>query len=198
MKTLVFITLMLFPSLSFSQLDTESQLFFDGFFGALKSKDIVIFSDEINKGDLKKMMDAVSSKTIHLYRLVLTSKTSPSLKSRDTISLSIEEKKYLLKELNKMSAKFWFSNISPSTRLISEDSINTTFKNIVVGWTDFHKRYGSCYYRFSKPIFIRGNSLCFFYHSVYVDFLNAEGVFGLYKKENGVWKYYMTIWEWIS
>jgi hypothetical protein len=56
----------------------------------------------------------------------------------------------------------------------------------------------SSIFSFTTPVFLRENSLCFFYYSVACGQLCGEGKFVVYRKINGKWEHYFTIWEWIS
>lgn len=51
---------------------------------------------------------------------------------------------------------------------------------------------------FSKPIFIRSNSICFMYSSNTSGALDGSGAWNVYKKENGKWVRWIKFAEWAS
>lgn len=51
---------------------------------------------------------------------------------------------------------------------------------------------------YSKPIFIRSNSICFVYSSSYSGPMNGAGSWNIYKKENGKWVQWIQFASWKS
>ncbi len=51
---------------------------------------------------------------------------------------------------------------------------------------------------FSKPIFIRSNSICFVYASNTAGALDGSGGWNVYKKENGKWVRWIKFADWAS
>ena len=61
---------------------------------------------------------------------------------------------------------------------------------------DAAKHKSTCFY--SKPIFIRSNSICFVYSSSNSGPMTGSGSWNIYKKENGKWVQWIQFASWKS
>ena len=177
----------------YSQDHSQVQTFLNDYFKSNKKG--ILYSDDIENNYIDQLIRTISTNQVKLY----TNSSSHNKKpSNDIISLTDKEKEYLKKELNSQRGKLWEDNLLKSSKIISRDTLISIFSKTFDRWEYFHKKYGESYYSFTKPIFIRDNSICFFYFSFFHDTSFAGGEFAVYKRLNGKWEYYMTIWEWTS
>ncbi len=119
---------------------------------------------------------------------------------KDLIVLSPKEKKMIYKTIHKMTKSKWKKNYLPEVKLIDADTIKLLFKNNSKkeAWDLFNKKYGKGFFELLKPIFIRENSICFFYYGYNCGPLCGHGLLGIYKKEKNKWQLLIIIDEWIS
>jgi hypothetical protein len=125
----------------------------------------------------------------HLHCLDYLLKDSSSF-TKDELSL-IRGKKY--PSVNKWTKKD-FENI----RLVSRDTINAVFRDLLTGWENFFERIGRSIHTFSVPIFLKNNTYCLFYSDNSCGELCGEGRLVLYKKEKNKWIEVETYCYWIS
>ena len=120
--------------------------------------------------------------------------------SADTLILTNAELKYIHDQLNKMDRPYLKSDLFDSTQIVSPSSIHRLFKKgIGEGWEAFYKRYSpKGYYVFSKPIFLRNDSLCIFYYGYSCGGLCGSGGLYIYKKTGSDWKPWLELFRWIS
>lgn len=106
------------------------------------------------------------------------------LAGTNTLTLTDSEKKSIKKEAKKLigvDVKDYLSGIA-----------NFEY----VPQFDAAKHKSSSFY--SKPIFIRSNTICFVYSSSYSGPKNAAGGWNIYKKENGKWVQWIQFASWES
>ncbi|MFM6975615.1 MAG: hypothetical protein ACKOW2_02045 [Sphingobacteriaceae bacterium] len=82
---------------------------------------------------------------------------------KNKVILSKEEKVYIYRQLDGMKTQVWQKNLIENSILINKDTISTIFKRPVSAQLNFFSKYPHGYSFFSKPIFIRDNTLCIFY-----------------------------------
>ena len=193
----IFIILLL--GLSFNivnaQNDAQSQKFIreviPGFIKDNETKD-VIYSDGLwDITDIKKKLD-VDTLQSRIWRG--TYGNDPNTK----IILTQDERAYIKGELNKMAAFKWEPGLLDNSKMISQDTIESVFKNRSKGWPYFYNHYGSGLYGFMKPIFIRNNSVCLFYRDHSACDLCGSGELAVYVLKNGKWKKLIMLYGWIS
>lgn len=102
-----------------------------------------------------------------------------SIISKEWVILSKGEKKFIEKEIKKYNEKSWAINKLPQYEYMHLD---TLFTKKYRYWTSF-----------TKPIFIRNNTMCFFYYDI-ADW----GTFRLYIYQDGKWEYFSSLWEWVG
>ena len=153
------------------------------------------FRDAVNDVDLKsnksfvannldsfmisQLIESIEKPVVHHTIRFL----NDSLKSQ-TIKFTAEEK-LLIKSQIEMPGKKWltkvFEELPVTTRL---DTIYTKRDYLILN--------------FSRPVFLRDNSLCVFYQSYSCGGLCGHGQFGLYRKFKGKWVQVSTFFQWIS
>jgi hypothetical protein len=116
--------------------------------------------------------------------------------------LSKKEKVHVRSELKKMKGYVWQDSLMQNCTLIKKDSINYAFgksnKSLIDGWGYFHDHFGEGYYDFSKPIFIRNNTVCIFYKGHHCGWLCGDGVVAVYIKRGNKWIFKYGLSSWIS
>lgn len=114
--------------------------------------------------------------------------------------LSKEDRKQIDNQLDRLSSNDWYESLHlENAQAIPQDTMKAIFAhNIEKGWTYFYKKYGSKYYHFSKPILFRNNTLCLFYHGNGCGSLCGEGYLTLFRKEQGSWVKWFTLYSWVS
>ncbi|WP_247236170.1 hypothetical protein [Telluribacter sp. SYSU D00476] len=124
--------------------------------------------------------DTLRSLERHLYEadsvLVLTSK----------------EKAFVNSEVAKLTTIRWNENLLEKGTLVVKDSLSGQ---------ETQSSSTRRLHRFSKPIFIRNDSVCIFYY----DYFNlgcvmrcGTGTLQVYKKKNNNWLLWLTLMEWVS
>jgi hypothetical protein len=121
------------------------------------------------------------------------------LKAIDSLVLIYDEKQFIVNNLEKqIDTSLWSNFDIPYSLAMTQDSITTIFTDDNLGWTYFLKEYRSCINSFSVPIFFRNNQLCVFYFEQICGDLNGGGEFAIYRRENGYWVKWLTLFEWVS
>lgn len=125
--------------------------------------------------------------TIWIYKQLEHSK----LKRIDSLVLSEQEKAYIETQINNQTGKIWGENLLKKSRLTGRD---TTYKKETHFSIQKHNQ-SKTIYSFSKPIFLREASICFFYYQ-HIKRGSGEGQLGLYKKEGDTWKFIQWFYAW--
>lgn len=108
----------------------------------------------------------------------------------DSIEFDDTEIRYIIDRANKLNDNHWSENIFPNARIIYPSEFEKHFNTI--GYLDPIEKLCYNIYTFSNPIFLRNNTLCFFY-SEEKTFSNLNGEFSLYIYKNKNWMLYSTI-----
>jgi len=111
-----------------------------------------------------------------------------------TLVLTKSERKYIRKQLREMNKPYLKADLFDTTIIISQSQLDKIFKGNFHGWPDFQKDY-NCqgYYSFSKPIFLRGDNLCIFYHHYSCGLLCGNDDLAIYKKVGNKWQYWLQL-----
>ena len=136
--------------------------------------------------------------------IVLISNTSPfeyqnrvDWISRDTANFSKEDIQELKAKVPN-TIQQWTKVHFPKATLISYDTFKAIFKDSYKGWTYFSLHYGTRLYTISKPIFLKNNTYCLFYHGYTCGILCGSGKISLYKLELNKWIEVRSYWDWES
>ena len=111
----------------------------------------------------------------------------------DSITFSLDEKKYIIEQLEELNTYRWPDNIFKKSKKISPfqiDSMHSVMKSM-----DIAPIKKLCYnvYTFSHPIFLRNYTICLFYFEER-SFIAREGEFSIYKLYNNEWTKYTPIY----
>lgn len=135
----------------------------------------IVYTDKIPKNELNDVIDALKKNII--------------LKVRMNDANPDDKLKLTKKEVSKIAAQFecankqsWAANKLPQYKYIPNDTI-----------TKFPSKYSNLYfYSFTKPVFIRNNTMVVFYYQA-----NEWGALRVYYKEKDIWNYYI-LYTWVS
>jgi len=101
-------------------------------------------------------------------------------------------------ELRRMKYPYLKSGLFDSSIIMSEESVYKILNNESLGWSYFLTYFGtSGYYVFSKPIFLRNDSLCIFYHAQYQK-IGGGGNLSVYKKVESIWVPWIDLMTWVN
>jgi hypothetical protein len=117
----------------------------------------------------------------------------------DSIKLSETEIKDIDTEITKMNHFKWDKELFTDATLVPTDTINQIFGDRRKGgWTYLNAKGISKLYNIAPPIFLRNDTYCLFYYDYGCGDLCGQGEFALYKKENGRWVKWFSLFESIS
>jgi hypothetical protein len=119
-------------------------------------------------------------------------------KPQNRLILTKKEKKDILFHLNKLKHLSWKDQFIPGLKLISRDTVDYYLKDRIYGWQRMHDKGISGYYSFSNPIFLRNETFCIFQYDYSCGSLCGQGKIMVYRKENGRWKPYLNLGNWMS
>jgi len=123
-------------------------------------------------------------KTIIQEKEITNRLNNTAADSNNTIILTVEEKEYLKNELDKLALpeSYNFLDNIPKYKLVKNFDSKTTKP---VEW-------------FSKPIFIRNNTLCLIYKATYCGPLSGMGGWEFYRLVNEKWENWISLTMWFS
>jgi hypothetical protein len=149
--------------------------------------DTLFYTADLNGITLHEIGKYLSKDTIWIYKQLAQGK----LQTVDSIILSKEEKLFLEKQIASQEGKIWDDNLLDKSKLTERDTINRKYT-----YSRRPKDYKPItIYSFSKPIFIKNDSICFFYYQeVTAGF--GGGQLCLYKKYDGKWKFIQWFYSW--
>lgn len=110
---------------------------------------------------------------------------------------TLEERRYIVAQLDVVKTMKWPPKMFPFAYMVPLENVD-----ILLSKTDNSKlkpQQKICMeiQHFSPPIFLRNNTLCFFYLGK-SNIFTKEGTFWIYEKINGEWKRLASIYEWAS
>lgn len=114
------------------------------------------------------------------------------------IVLDASEKRIINQELGKMQGKkLWSQKLFDNAQPLDRKMIDNIFCNII-GQFEFFRNYPNGFYEFSRPIFLRNESICIFYCSLNCGSLCLDSNLLIFIKKDGKWEKWMTISKVIS
>ena len=119
-------------------------------------------------------------------------------KPQNKLILTQKEKKHIKAKLRRLRELNWEDHLLPSARLLPRDTVQYYLKDRARGWQRMYDRGISGYYTFSSPIFLRNETLCIFQYDFSCGNLCGDGTVMIYRKENGKWKPYINLANWVS
>lgn len=149
--------------------------------------DTLFYTEDLNDVTLQEMRKHLLKDTIWIYKQLENGK----LERIDSIILSKDEKTFIESQLVRQEGKIWDDNLLYKSKITARDTI---YKKFV--YSRSAKNYKpNTIYSFSKPIFLREASICFFYYQQ-VNAGVGEGQLSLYKKNNDKWKFIQWFYSW--
>jgi hypothetical protein len=182
-----------------AQTNKKAKIFVIDFFEQLREKDAsLFFREKAYVNDIDEIISVLKEQRTDTLRSYL--RINNKLQVTDSLIFSKQEKKMIIEMLKEQRDVSFQNELSiPNSKAISEDTLKNIFKNSIdKGWDYFHKNYGNRYYSFSIPVFFRNNTLCAFYYSYTCGGLCGTGIFSIYRKINGKWESWFTLYEWES
>lgn len=108
---------------------------------------------------------------------------------------TLEERAYILKQINELGKNTWQPFFLPGSQLIPFHSLKSLLKETAQRKSDPDVKICKEVYSFSKPFFLRNNTLCIFYTGK-TNIFTHEGELWLYRKEQGKWNKYAPLHVW--
>jgi hypothetical protein len=174
-----------------AQENLEPKKFFEYFFKNTTEK---IIYTEVYFHDFEEITESLKYNST----LKCDNINSESKKLPDSISLTSQELKYVIEQFEQNNGKKLSPSLIPNSKHILRKKVDKIFSERDKGWTYFHKNIGKKIYSFSKPVYLRNNSICFFYFSSGCGSLCGGGGFSVYIKVDGIWYSYRSLSMWIS
>ncbi len=117
--------------------------------------------------------------------------------------LSRDDHVYIKQQLTEMAHFAWGQGLVKNSMVIPADTVANIFNYKLHhygfdGWNYFHEYYGRTLYTFSRPLFLRGNTICIFYVARTCGSLCGQGTICLYIKKDGKWVKQYLLDYWIS
>ena len=113
--------------------------------------------------------------------------------------LSADEQRILCEELEKLKNHVWDKNLFPnSKRLDSESEIKSQLQSNENLKTEKEKNMCSIIYTFSKPIYIRNNSICLYLDQKRYRRGDRQLEFSFYIYENNRWEQLAVVYKYIE
>lgn len=158
-----------------------------------KPKGKMVICNHLDRYTIDEIKDEFKYDTLHSWRYYYRGDS-------DVLILNNNEIEYIYRQLKKMQKPYLKADLFDSTLIISERRLKKSFKgNVDIGWAKFYKKYSpNGYYNFSKPIFLRNDSLCIFYYGNHCGGLCGGGGLYVYKKTENGWKSWIELFRWVS
>jgi hypothetical protein len=165
--------------------EKQARDFIDGYF---RDKEPVLYTNDIKANEYlyDQFKEAFSHDTLRNNRFEVK------------LVLTAEERAFILKEASKPPEAIHIKYISKKSRFIPRTELDQVFKDKIFGWQKFNKEYGHGFYSFYSPIFLRDNTLCVFYVGYNCGLLCGNDEIGIYKKVNGKWIKWFTVYHSVS
>ncbi len=179
--------------LSVAQSDEQEIKFIEKLIRENQPEGQIIYAEKINKDDLKKIKDKIRVQSIYDR-----SKTV----NQNYINLTTKEKKYILHHLEDCCFPTWKEDLFPNSKIFkSEDAVAYIKKT----YSEYLEKYNNPnnteedrmnmvksyqrpnIFKFSKPVYLRENTLFFFYFSSTCGDPCGFEEIAFYRKENNNW-----------
>lgn len=117
---------------------------------------------------------------------------------KDTLVFSEIERALLQKEIGGLKSQNLPDQFFDGGKMLSSESLELYAKGNLDYWGNLAKNKVYRYFMFSRPIFLRSNTICVFNYSQYCGFKCASGKTAIYEKQHGRWRRLMVLSSWIS
>jgi hypothetical protein len=115
--------------------------------------------------------------------------------STKKFTISKEEQKFLIKELELLKNYKWEQNMFPYSRRLEQNEIQPTFDKTENLPTAKEKNMCSIVYTFSKPIFIRNGTIALYLDQKRYRTNYTQLEFGFYILENNIWEQISSVYK---
>ncbi|GAA4096585.1 hypothetical protein GCM10022392_19810 [Mucilaginibacter panaciglaebae] len=154
----------------------------------------ILYNDKINFYWIKEIKEALNKDTLYDWKHGLRYEKHV-LPDSLTFVLTASERSFINQELDKMNTLAWKDNLLKHSILITKQKLQQ-YRDLHGGqsyyesqeYKKFHKSY-----TFTKPIFIRNNTVCFFYLAE-----TYGGNLMIYIKDGKKWKLKYIPYFWTS
>jgi hypothetical protein len=174
-KVKITITSLLICFILQAQKKSEAENFIIDFFKKQEKEKVTYYTDKIWPFYLEEIKDALNKTSLQIWDTSFP-------KEIDEIPISIvftkKEMDYVYNEIDKNNKKGWAKGKLKDAEFIESEN---------------RDKYGTAIYSFSKPVFLRNNTICIFYYDG-----NENGRLVTYIKINGEWKYYSGFFRWVN
>ncbi|RYY07184.1 MAG: hypothetical protein EOP43_04020 [Sphingobacteriaceae bacterium] len=141
-----------------------------------------VYYNQLHNFDFKQIKEVLSKDTIY------SSFSQGQQKSDKQLILTELEKKVINKEIDSQIDFKWEANLFEGSKMIEKD--RTTFADVM--------KMNTSIYSFSKPIFIRNDSICIVYNQYTCGIECGQGTINIYRKVNNKWMEWIFLIQWIS
>lgn len=180
-----------FNSIANGQLNERQKEFITSFLTEIRESKYPVFY--LSNYDDRALLDAFKPDTL-MDMWGLAGRNKPQNK----LILTQKERKHIRTKLRQLRELTWENHLLPSARLLPGDTVQYYLKDRARGWQRMYDRGISGYYTFSNPIFLRNETLCIFQYDFSCGNLCGDGTIMIYRKENGKWKPYINLANWVS
>ncbi|MBW0161790.1 MAG: hypothetical protein HYI21_03855 [Sediminibacterium sp. Gen4] len=108
---------------------------------------------------------------------------------------TLEERRYIVAQLDLIKNMKWPAKMFPFAYMIPLEKVDPLLTKTDQSKLKPQQKICMEVHHFSSPIFLRNNTLCFFYLGKSTIF-SKEGAFWIYEKIEGEWKRLASIYEW--
>ncbi|MXV49950.1 hypothetical protein GS399_03125 [Pedobacter sp. HMF7647] len=154
----------------------------------VNEKKEILYADALYNGEVTAFAVAVKKDTLFDFA-----------KKNKYLILTKSEKEDIQTELAKISEQRWPDGIIQHSSKLSLDSLKGIIGPQGLGWNDnYYKKYKTGFYTLSKPVFIRNETICFFYAGYHCGNLCGHGSVAVYLFNKGKWEKWLVLEEWRS
>jgi len=196
---LVWILLVAHIQLLVAQTDEHEIKFIEKLIRETQPEGQIIYAEKISKNDFKKLKDKIKVPSIYDR-----SKTV----NQNYINLTSKEKNNLLQQLENCSVPFWKEELFPNSKIFKSDDAVSFIKK---SYLDYLENYNNpnnteedrmtmvknyqrpTIFKFSKPVYLRDNTMFFFYFSSTCGDPCGFEEISFYKKENNQWVKWIVV-----
>jgi hypothetical protein len=188
---LLLITSMLITELSQAQSNESTKTFIRS---VVHEEGKILYVDSISNNTINEMQEALNKDTIS--NVIITDKRG----KRIVFDFTKKEREYINSELKKMRNYAWSEGLLKNSILLRQDTIGHIFSMKAMlfdKWGYFKSHYGQGFHYFSKPIFLRNNTVCIFYEDYNCGWTCGDGSLNIYVKKGDKWivKYILYTWD---
>ncbi|HTE00559.1 MAG TPA: hypothetical protein VK668_14795 [Mucilaginibacter sp.] len=169
------------------------------FIKGLLNEQKIIYVDRLDPG----MIDRIKQ-DINKYETYKKTSNVNHNRSLPGITFSKAERIFIINQLDKSKRHIWKKGLIENSFLLNHDTLQKIYDTHPVSidkesfWQFFNKHYGKVFYEFSKPVFIRDQTICIFYIAYHCGEMCGRGELSIYIKGENKWKKVDSLLDWIS